>query len=56
MQASFGVQATLQVREVERPSLREQASIYYNASILIQMHGAALGMHFPYQAVKPAEI
>ena len=43
MQAHYGDRATLQVREVEKPSLRDQASIYYNASILVQMHGAALG-------------
>lgn len=31
------------IEEVEEPSLLQQATMYHNASIVIQMHGAALG-------------
>lgn len=43
VQAIFGKKARFVVEEVEEPTLFQQAAIYYNASIVIQMHGAALG-------------
>lgn len=43
MQARYGVNASVEVREVAGPSLRDQASLYLHADILVQMHGAALG-------------
>ena len=43
MQGHFKEKATFAIHEVEDPSLLQQASMYHNASIVIQMHGAALG-------------
>ena len=43
LQAHFKGAASFVIEEVEEPTLYQQASIYHAASIVIQMHGAALG-------------
>ena len=43
VQGHFKEKANFAIHEVEEPSLLQQASMYHNASIVIQMHGAALG-------------
>lgn len=43
LQARFPGTLNITVDKLEGKSLRQQAALYYNASIVIQTHGAALG-------------
>ena len=43
LQAKFPGTLNITVDKLEGKSLRQQAALYYNASIVIQTHGAALG-------------
>ncbi|KAK9814303.1 hypothetical protein WJX72_003660 [[Myrmecia] bisecta] len=43
LKANISSNAAISVHELDETSLVEQAKIYQNASVLVQMHGAALG-------------
>lgn len=43
LQAKFPGTLNITVDKLEGKTLRQQAALYYNASIVIQTHGAALG-------------
>lgn len=47
LQARFPGTLNITVDKLEGKSLRQQAALYYNASIVIQTHGAALGELLP---------
>ena len=44
LQGKFPDTLNIVVDKLEGKSLHQQAALYYNASIVIQTHGAALGM------------
>lgn len=46
LQAQFPGQLNINVDKLEGKSLKEQAALYSNASIVIQTHGAALGKSY----------
>ena len=45
LQNKFPGDLSIAVDKLEGKSLRQQAALYYNTSIVIQTHGAALGEH-----------